>query len=102
MATQYVTYDVDRAVCTITLNRPDKRNAVDGVETAAAARGVRCASRPMTKLRVAVLTGAGGHILRRIRPGRRGRPGTRATNYDPRRRRQRTDGADAHGTCRSR
>jgi enoyl-CoA hydratase len=61
MAEPYVTYETDRAVCTITLNRPDKRNAVDG----AVAAGLRAAFERFEAddaLRVAVLTGAGGNF----------------------------------------
>ena len=61
MAVPYVTYETDRAVCTITLNRPDKRNAVDG----AVAAGLRAAFERFEAddaLRVAVLTGAGGNF----------------------------------------
>jgi enoyl-CoA hydratase len=61
MAEPCVTYETDRAVCTITLNRPDKRNAVDG----AVAAGLRAAFERFEAddaLRVAVLTGAGGNF----------------------------------------
>jgi enoyl-CoA hydratase len=56
-----VLFDIDHAVCTITLNRPRKRNAVDG-PTALELRAAfeRFESDPA--LRVAVLTGAGGHF----------------------------------------
>ncbi|MET3476457.1 crotonase/enoyl-CoA hydratase family protein [Variovorax atrisoli] len=61
MAMQYVSYDTDGAVCTITLNRPDKRNAVDGL-VAAELREAFGRFEAEDALRVAVLTGAGGHF----------------------------------------
>ncbi|WP_445287815.1 crotonase/enoyl-CoA hydratase family protein [Variovorax atrisoli] len=61
MAMQYVSYDTDGAVCTITLNRPDKRNAVDGL-VAAELREAFGRFEAEGALRVAVLTGAGGHF----------------------------------------
>jgi len=61
MAMQYVAYDVDRTVCTITLNRPEKRNAVDGV-VAAELRQAFERFEADDALRVAVLTGAGGNF----------------------------------------
>ena len=61
MAMQYVSYDTDGAVCTITLNRPDKRNAVDGL-VAAELREAFGRVEAEDALRVAVLTGAGGHF----------------------------------------
>src|SRR5688572_33303453 len=54
-----VRFDVDDAVCTITLNRPERRNAVDGPM----ARELRDAFRAFEEdddLAVAVLHGAGG------------------------------------------
>jgi enoyl-CoA hydratase len=53
--------DTDGPVCTLTLNRPDKRNAVDG-PTAAALRAAFEQFEADASLRVAVLTGAGGHF----------------------------------------
>jgi enoyl-CoA hydratase len=61
MAMQYVAYDVDRTVCTITLNRPEKRNAVDGV-VAAELREAFERFEADDALRVAVLAGAGGNF----------------------------------------
>lgn len=61
MAMQYVSYDTDGAVCTITLNRPDKRNAVDGL-VAAELREAFGRFEAEDALRVAVLTGAGDHF----------------------------------------
>lgn len=56
-----VMFEVDAGVCTITINRPEKRNAVDGqVATALRSAFERFESDPA--LRVAVLTGAGGHF----------------------------------------
>ncbi|MDE2371975.1 MAG: crotonase/enoyl-CoA hydratase family protein [Burkholderiales bacterium] len=49
------------AVCTITLNRPDKRNAVDGA-MAAELRAAFEQFEADANARVAVLTGAGGHF----------------------------------------
>lgn len=51
----------DGPVCTITLDRPHKRNAVDGA-TAAALRQAFERFEADDTLRVAVLTGAGGHF----------------------------------------
>ncbi|BEP45674.1 crotonase/enoyl-CoA hydratase family protein [Variovorax sp. V15] len=61
MAMQYVSCDTDGAVCTITLNRPDKRNAVDGL-VAAELREAFGRFEAEEALRVAVLTGAGGNF----------------------------------------
>ncbi len=61
MAMQHVSYDTDGAVCTITLNRPDKRNAVDG-PMAAELREAFSRFEAEDALRAAVLTGAGGHF----------------------------------------
>ncbi len=56
-----VLFDIDQAVCTITLNRPGKRNAVDGpTARELGAAFERFESDPV--LRVAVLTGTGGHF----------------------------------------
>ena len=56
-----VCFDQDGPVCTITLNRPAKRNAVDGV-TAKALREAFERFENNEDLCVAVLTGAGGHF----------------------------------------
>ena len=61
MAMQYVNCEVDRTVCTLTLNRPDKRNAVDAA-VAAELREAFERFEADDALRVAVLTGAGGHF----------------------------------------
>lgn len=55
----HVLYDVDDSICTITLDRPDRRNAVDGPMAAE----LRDAFREFEEdddLAVAVLTGSGG------------------------------------------
>jgi len=56
-----VVFDTDDAICTITLSRCDKRNAVDG-PTAAALRAAFERFEADATLRVAILTGAGGHF----------------------------------------
>lgn len=56
-----VLFQTDADVCTITLNRPAKRNAVDGA-TAAALRDAFERFERDESLRVAVLTGSGGHF----------------------------------------
>jgi enoyl-CoA hydratase len=61
MATTAVDVRVDGAVCTIVMNRPDKRNAVDG-PMAAALRDAFVQFERDESLRVAVLWGAGGHF----------------------------------------
>ncbi|RIX80646.1 crotonase/enoyl-CoA hydratase family protein [Acidovorax cavernicola] len=61
MTTPFVTWEVDGPVCTLTLNRPDKRNAVDGA-VAAELRAAFQRFEADDALRVAVLTGAGGHF----------------------------------------
>jgi enoyl-CoA hydratase len=61
MTMEYVTYDTDRAVCTLTLNRPDKRNAVNGI-VAAELRQAFERFEADDALRVAILAGAGGHF----------------------------------------
>ncbi|MBJ2156079.1 crotonase/enoyl-CoA hydratase family protein [Variovorax sp. IB41] len=58
---EYVSYYTDQAVCTLTLNRPDKRNAVNGV-VAAELREAFERFEADEALRVAILTGAGGHF----------------------------------------
>lgn len=71
-----VLFESDSDVCTITLNRPGQRNAVDG-PTAAALRAAFLQFEETPALRVAVLAGSGGHFcagadLRAIAdPGRR-------------------------------
>lgn len=57
----YVSFATDGAVCTITLNRPDKRNAVDG-PMAAEIRAAFIQFEENSALRVAIITGAGGHF----------------------------------------
>lgn len=76
-----VLFDIDHAVCTITLNRPRKRNAVDG-PTALELRAAfeRFESDPA--LRVAVLTGAGGHFCAGADLAAVGDPGLR-NELDP-------------------
>jgi enoyl-CoA hydratase len=61
MAMQHVTYDIEDTVCTITLNRANKRNAVDG-PMAAELREAFERFEADDALRVAVLTGAGGNF----------------------------------------
>ncbi|MFS2168022.1 enoyl-CoA hydratase-related protein, partial [Variovorax sp. Varisp62] len=61
MAMQHVTYDIEDTVCTITLNRANKRNAVDG-RMAAELREAFERFEADDALRVAVLTGAGGNF----------------------------------------
>jgi len=57
----FVIFEVDAGVCTITIDRPERRNAVDGpVASELRIAFERFESDPA--LRVAVLTGAGGHF----------------------------------------
>ncbi|MDM0110932.1 crotonase/enoyl-CoA hydratase family protein [Variovorax sp. J22R133] len=56
-----VSFEVADAVCTITLNRPEKRNAVDG-PTARTLREAFERFEADAGLRVAILTGAGGNF----------------------------------------
>jgi enoyl-CoA hydratase len=56
-----VIVEVEGPVCTIVLNRPERRNAVDG-PTAAALRAAFERFEADAALRVAVLCGAGGHF----------------------------------------
>jgi enoyl-CoA hydratase len=58
---QHVSFNADGAICTITLNRPDKRNAVHG-PMAAELRAAFIRFEEEATLRVAVLNGAGGHF----------------------------------------
>ena len=78
----------DGPVTVVTINRPERRNAVDSV-CADQLREAFLAFDRDDDRSVAVLTGAGGDVLRRRRPqgGGRGRPPA-----DPRRR-ARADGA---------
>jgi len=61
MPDHYVRTETDGPVCTIILDRADKRNAVDGA-MAAALREAFAAFEADPALRVAVLWGAGGHF----------------------------------------
>lgn len=54
-----VLFETDGPVCVVTINRPQKRNAVDGI-TAAALRDAFGRFEADDALRVAILTGAGG------------------------------------------
>jgi enoyl-CoA hydratase len=56
-----VLFEIDDVVCTITLDRPQKRNAVDG-RVAADLRAAFERFEADDALRVAILTGAGGHF----------------------------------------
>ncbi|MEJ8846845.1 crotonase/enoyl-CoA hydratase family protein [Variovorax rhizosphaerae] len=56
-----VTFDVDADICIITINRPGKRNAVDG-PTARALRDAFERFEADPALRVAILAGAGDHF----------------------------------------
>ena len=56
-----ILFDADGDICTISLNRPTKRNAVDG-RTAVALRQAFERFERDDALRVAVLTGTGGHF----------------------------------------
>ncbi|SFP76534.1 enoyl-CoA hydratase [Variovorax sp. 770b2] len=81
MTMEYVTYDTDRAVCTLTLNRPDKRNAVNGI-VAAELRQAFERFEADDALRVAILTGAGGHFCAGADLGAVGNPDER-NELDP-------------------
>ena len=61
MSSRCVTLDYDDQVCVITINRPERRNAVDG-EVAAALHDAFAAFEADEDRAVAVLTGAGGHF----------------------------------------
>lgn len=81
MTTPLVTWEVDGPVCTLTLNRPDKRNAVDGA-VAAQLRAAFERFEADDALRVAVLTGAGGHFCAGADLGAVGDP-ARRNELDP-------------------
>jgi len=81
MAMEYVTCDTDQAVCTLTLNRPDKRNAVNGI-VAAQLREAFERFEADDALRVAILTGAGGHFCAGADLGAVGNPDER-NELDP-------------------
>ena len=57
----HISFSLDAAVCTITMNRPDKRNAVNG-PMAAELRAAFERFQGDDALHVAILTGAGGHF----------------------------------------
>ena len=57
----YCSLSIDGAVCTITLNRPEKRNAVHG-PMAAELRSALSYFEARDDLNVAILTGAGPHF----------------------------------------
>jgi len=81
MTMKYVTYDTNQAVCTLTLNRPDKRNAVNGV-MATELREAFERFEADEALRVAILTGAGGHFCAGADLGAVGNPDER-NELDP-------------------
>lgn len=56
-----VLFEIDDSICTISLNRPEKRNAVD-LQAAAELRAAFERFDADDGLRVAVLTGSGGHF----------------------------------------
>lgn len=56
-----VMFAIDGPVCTITINRPERRNAVDG-PTALQLREALLRFEADSSLSVAILTGAGGHF----------------------------------------
>ncbi|MBV8667539.1 MAG: crotonase/enoyl-CoA hydratase family protein [Burkholderiaceae bacterium] len=58
---KFLSFDADGPICTITLNRPDKRNAVHGPMAAELLSALQRFEND-GNLRVAVLTGAGGHF----------------------------------------
>jgi enoyl-CoA hydratase len=79
-----VRFDIDGAVCVITIDRPEVRNAVDGPTAAALADAFRRFETDGA-LSVAVLTGAGGTFcsgadLKAIADGRGNRPGWRSAS----------------------
>ena len=75
----------------VTINRPHRRNAVDGPTRGAARRGVPRPSTPTTRSTSRCSPGADGRLLRG-----RGPPGDRRGQGQPGRgRRRRADGADA-------
>jgi enoyl-CoA hydratase len=71
-----VSFSTDGPVATITLQRPERRNAVDG-PTAAALRAAFEAFEADAALHVAVLTGAGGHFCAGADLGAMADPATR-------------------------
>ena len=92
-----VTITDDGPVRVITINRPERRNAVDSV-TAHALREAFEAFDADDAASVAVLTGAGWLLLRRRRP----QGARRRRQAAGRRHRPRPDGADPACGCRSR
>ncbi|MDM0104949.1 crotonase/enoyl-CoA hydratase family protein [Variovorax sp. J22R24] len=77
----HVSFEVDQAICTITLNRPEKRNAVNGVVAAELLAAFERFEADGA-LRVAVLTGAGGHFCGGADLGAVGNPAER-NELDP-------------------
>ena len=61
MISTHVKFDIDGPICTIILDRPEKRNAVDG-PMAAQLQAAFARFEADDGLRVAVLYGAGGHF----------------------------------------
>jgi len=72
----FVSFDIDDAVCTVTIDRPEKRNAVDG-RVAAELRAAFERFEADDSLRVAILTGAGGHFCGGADLGAMGDPARR-------------------------
>lgn len=62
------TVDAETGIATITVNRPEVRNALD-VPTARAICDAVLPLREMLDIRCVVLRGAGGRVHRRRRPG---------------------------------
>ena len=60
-APHFVSFDIDADVCVITIDRPDRRNAVDR-EVANELREAFERFEADDMIRIAVLTGAGGHF----------------------------------------
>ena len=76
-----ISFSVEASVCTITLNRPGKRNAVNG-PMAAELRAAFERFEADDALRVAILTGAGGNFCAGADLGAIADP-TCATNSTP-------------------
>ena len=61
MSSSTVRFEAEGEICIVTIDRPTKRNAVDGATAAALARAFERFEAD-DDLRVAILTGAGGHF----------------------------------------
>ena len=96
----HIRIEIDGPVSTIVIDRPDKRNAVDGPMARALPAPSRAFEADAALQRVAVLYGEGGTFCAGADFSAIGDPARRARTR-PRGRRHRADGADADGAAKA-